>query len=302
MTAIEKTHAARRVRKPVSEIVFDVIVITVLTVFTLCILLPFMNLVSISFSNETAIMAGRVKFSPAGFSLASYCKILHTSSILRAYGNTIFVAFMSCALSLLMTSVAAYPLAYGDFGGKKLYNLLIMFTMWFSGGMIPSFMVMRGLGLIDSLFSLILGSAIGAYNVLILTSFFRSISRSLVESAYLDGANDFKVLFRIVMPLSKAGLATIGLWVFVGHWNDYMGPLIYIKSIEKYPLQLILRELVLEASSSGSMLEMSEGNKGALPEQLKHAVIVFSMLPIMAAYPFVQKYFVKGVMLGSVKE
>ena len=288
-------------RKPTSDILFDSLVVVLLTLFTLCILFPFLNLISISVSDETAIMAGRVGFYPIGFSLSSYRQILQTSSILTAYGNTIFVAVVGCALSLVFTALAAYPLAYGDFAGKKVYNFLIMFTMWFSGGMIPSFLVMRAVGLIDSLFSLIFGTLISAYNVLILTSFFRSISRSLIESAYLDGANDFSVLFRIIIPLAKAGLATVGLWVFVGHWNDYMGPLIYIRSIEKYPLQLVLRELVLSADSSSSMLELSEGNKGALPEQLKHAVIVFSMIPIAIAYPFVQKYFVKGIMLGSVK-
>lgn len=261
-----------------------------------------LNLISISVSDETAIMSGRVGIYPVGFSLSSYERILQTSSILTAYGNTIFVSVVGCALSLLFTSLAAYPLAYGDFAGKKFFNFFIMFTMWFSGGVIPSYLVMRSLSLIDSLFSLILGSLISAYNVLILTSFFRSISRSLIESAYLDGANDFAVLFRIIIPLAKAGLTTVGLWVFVAHWNDYMGPLIYIRSIDKYPLQLVLRELVLSSDSSSSMLELTEGNKGALPEQLKHAVVVFSMIPIAITYPYVQKYFIKGIMLGSVKE
>lgn len=288
-------------RKPWTENLFDGAVILALGLFSLCIALPFLNLLSVSVSSETAIMAGRVKFWPVGFSFAAYRQAFQTSAILRAYGNTLFIAAVGCAGSLLCTSLAAYPLAYGNFAGKKLYNFLIMFTMWFSGGMIPSFMVMRAVGLIDSLFALVCNTLITAYNVLILTSFFRTISRSLVESAYLDGASDVKVLFRIILPVSKAGLATIGLWVFVGHWNDYMGPLIYIRSIEKYPLQLILRELVLADSSSGSMLELSEGNKGALPEQLKHAVIVVSMLPVVVAYPFVQRYFVKGIMLGSVK-
>lgn len=300
MTAHSASHH-KHMRRPISDILFDAVVIVILVAFTLCIVFPFMNLISISFSEETAIMAGRVKLLPVGFNVSSYKQILQTSSILRAFGNTFAVSVSGVIFSLLFCSVAAYPLAYGDFAGKKIYNFLLMFTMWFSGGMIPSFMVMRSLGLIDNLVVLVLNTLISAYNVLILSSFFRSISPALVESAYLDGANDFSVLFRIILPLAKSGLATVGLWIFVGHWNDYMGPLVYIRSIEKYPLQLVLRELVLSVSSQSSMMELSEGNKGALPEQLKHAVIVFSMLPIAVIYPFVQKHFVKGIMLGSVK-
>ena len=297
MTLKKKKH-----RKQMSDIVFDSVVILILVLFSLCIVFPFMNLISISMSSEIAIQSGKVGILPNGFSLNSYKRILETSAILRSFGITIFVSCTSVATALIANSIAAYPLAFGHFPGKKIYNFLLMFTMWFSGGMIPTFLVMRALGLIDSLMVLVWNTLLSAYNILILSSFFRSIPTSLVESAYLDGASDWKVLFRIILPLAKPGLATVGLWIFVGHWNDYMNPLVYIRTVEKYPLQMVLRELVLTSVAQSEMLELTEGNKGALPEQLKHAVIVFSMLPIMIMYPFVQKYFVKGIMLGSVKE
>lgn len=289
-----------RKKKSIGERIFDAVILLILTVFSLCIILPFMNLISISMSDEFAIMGGRVGIFPVGFSFASYKKIFETSSILIAYRNTIIVACVGCVFSLLLTSFAAYPLAFGEFWGKKGFNVLVMLTMWFSGGMIPSFLVMSKLQLVDTLASLILASLITAYNVLILRTFFSSIPKELIESARVDGANDFCILFRIVIPLAKAGLATIALWVFVGHWNDYMNPLLYLRNVNKYTLQLVLREMVLTSESS-SLMELMEGNRTALPEQLKHAVIVVAMIPVLAIYPFAQKYFVNGIMLGSVK-
>lgn len=291
----------QKIRKSWAERLFDAVVHLVLILFALMIILPFMNLFSISISDELAIMGGKVTILPVGLSWQSYIKVFQTRSIMNAYGNTIVVAIGGCALSLLMTSIAAYPLAYGDFAGKRLYNILIMVTMWFSGGMIPSFVVMSNLGLVDTHLSLILSALISAYNVLILRTFFTSIPKSLVESAHIDGANDYRILMQIIIPLSKAGLATIGLWVFVGHWNDYMTPLLYLRTIDKYTLQLVLREMVLTSESS-SLMELMEGNRTALPEQLKHAAIVVAMVPVLAIYPFAQRYFVSGVLLGSVKE
>ena len=287
--------------KSPGERAFDAVVLAILVLFSLLIVLPFMNLVSISVSDEYAIMGGKVSVWPVGFSFQSYLRVFQTKTIVSSYMNTILVAVVGCTASLLLTAMAAYPLAYGQFDGKGIYNAIIMITMWFSGGMIPSFIVMSKLKLVDSLLALVFASLLSAYNILILRTFFSSISISLVESARLDGANDFKVLFGIILPLSKAGLATIGLWVFVAHWNDYMNPLLYLRSVDKYTLQLVLREMVLTSESS-SLVELIEGNRTALPEQLKHAAIVVAMVPVLAIYPFAQRYFVSGILLGSVKE
>ena len=202
--------------------------------------------------------------------------------------------------------IAAYPLAFAHFYGKKIYTLLIMFTMWFQGGIVPLFLTMQGLGLYDSLWALIFNGLISAYNVVIIRSYFTSIPMSVIESARIDGANDFRILFRLVIPLSKPVLATVALWVIVGHWNDYMNPLILISSRANQTLQLQLKSLVLAAESSTSnlaTLSKSEAMKGvaALNTQIKNGVLVVSMVPMIVIYPFIQRFFVSGVMLGSVK-
>ena len=202
--------------------------------------------------------------------------------------------------------IAAYPLAFGQFYGKKIYSIIIMFTMWFQGGIVPLFLAIQNLGLYDTLWALILNGLISAYNVVIIRSYFDSIPISVVESARIDGANDFTILFRLIIPLSKPVLATVALWVIVGHWNDYMNPLILISSTSKQTLQLKLKSLVLAAESSTSnlsTLSQTTDHKGvaALSTQVKNAVLVVSMVPMIVIYPFIQRFFVSGVMLGSVK-
>lgn len=300
MTAVPATKAKKKIQRPLSEKIFDGVNLAILLIFSALIVIPFMNLLSISVSDELAIMSNRVTIFPVGFSLNSYKTVLTDDAIIRAYGNTLFVAVTGTVSALLVTSFAAYPLAYGKFRGKKLYNAFIMLTMWFGAGMIPRFVIMSKLGLINSHLALIMAHLASAYNILILTNYFRSVPASLIESAKIDGANDFYILFRIAMPLAKPGLATIALWVFIAHWNDYMAPLVYIRDMNKYTLQIMLREIVL-ASTNTQILEF-EGGTAALPEQLKHAVIVVAMIPVMVVYPFIQRYFVKGIMLGSVKE
>lgn len=295
----KQKQAGNKIRKPLSERVFDTVNVTLLAIFSVLIIIPFMNVLSMSVSDELAIVSNRVTIFPVGFSLNSYASVLKSNNILNAYGNTIYVAVAGTVTALLLTSLAAYPMAFGHFPGKKIINLFIMLTMWFNAGLIPSYVIIRNLGLVNHHFALILSGMASAYNVLILTNYFRSIPASLIESAYIDGSNDFRTLFTIVLPLSKAGLATIGLWVFVAHWNDYLRPLVYMHDIDKYTLQIMLREIVL--SSQNTNLVEYEGGTSALPEQLKNAVVVVAMIPVMCVYPFIQKYFVKGIMLGSVK-
>lgn len=205
----------------------------------------------------------------------------------------------------MLTSFAAYPLAYVNFYGKKLISFLIMFTMWFSAGMIPTFMVVRNLGLINNLFSLICVSLVSAYNTIILRNYYESIPSALVESGYLDGANDFQVLIHIVTPMAKPALAIIMLWSIVGHWNDFFSPLIYLNDTKKYTLQLVLRDIVLEASGTelyGITTTTAEGSShSAISEQTRNAVVFLAMLPMLVIYPFLQKYFVTGMMIGAVK-
>ena len=272
----------------------------------LCIFLyPLLNMVSISMSNQYAILRAQVTFFPVGFDASSYKLIFANHDIWNSIGNSLFVALVGCIISLLFTCIAAYPLAFGDFYGKKLFNILILFTMWFNGGIIPTFLTIRYLGLYDSLWALIINSMLMAYNVVIIRSYFQSIPLSVVESARIDGANDYLILFRLILPLSKPVLATVALWIIVGHWNDYLHSLIFLSSRNHYTLQLVLKELVLNAESSIHNISVtsdsSTSGAAALGQQMRNGVLVVSMIPMVILYPFVQRYFISGVMLGSIK-
>lgn len=294
------------IKRSTGEKVFNVCNIIFMLLLLVFLLYPVLNVVAISMSSETEVMAANVTFYPIGFNPQAYTTIFKDMELWRSIYNSVLVAFGGCALSLIALCVAAYPLAFGHFYGKKLYSVIIMFTMWFQGGIVPLFLTIQNLGLYDTLWALILNGLISAYNVVIIRSYFDSIPFSVVESARIDGANDFTILFKLIIPLSKPVLATVALWVIVGHWNDYMNPLILISSTGNQTLQLKLKSLVLAAESSTSnlsTLSQSADHKGvaALSTQVKNAVLVVSMIPMVAIYPFIQRFFVSGVMLGSVK-
>lgn len=286
-------------RRTRGETVFQVLLILFFFLACIAFIYPVLNILAISLSGSHPIMRGEVSFFPKEFTTIGYEGVLENKNIYRAYGNTLLVASAGCVLSLIMTGIAAYPMAFGRFYGKKFYTIFIVLTMWFQGGLIPNFLVMKSLGLLDSLWALILNSLCLAYNVIILRSFFSSIPESIIESARIDGANDFIILYKLVIPMSKAALATIALWVVVAHWNDFFAPLMYLRSMEKYTLQVVLRDIVI----SVNMINYELGAEGgaAVPQQIQNAVIFVSMVPMLILYPFLQKYFVKGVMLGSVK-
>ncbi|NCB35163.1 MAG: carbohydrate ABC transporter permease [Clostridia bacterium] len=293
------------IRQSRGEKVFGAANIMFMLFMLVIFLYPLLNMFSISVSNQYAILRAEVSFFPRGFDTVSYKLIFANQDIWRSIGNSLFVALAGCALSLLLTCVAAYPLAFGDFYGKKLFNILILFTMWFNGGIIPTFLTIRQLGLHDTLWSLIVNSMLVAYNVVIVRSYFQSIPQSVVESARIDGANDYLILFKLIIPLSKPVLATVALWVIVGHWNDYLNSLLFLSSRHNYTLQLVLKELVLNAEASIHNISMSSDSStsgaAALGQQMRNGVLVVSMIPMIILYPFVQRYFISGVMLGSVK-
>lgn len=268
-------------------------------------LYPLLNMLSISMSDQFAVLRGSITFYPRGLDLSSYKMIFENRDIWNSIKNSLFVALVGCGLSLLITSLAAYPLAFGDFYGKKVFNLLILFTMWFNPGIIPTFLNIRSLGLHNTLWALIINSMLVAYNVVIVRSYFQTVPISIVESARMDGANDFLILFRLIMPLSKPVLATVALWVIVGHWNDYLNALLFLSKRQNYTLQLVLKELVLNAEASIHNIsvasESTTSGAAALGQQVRNGVLVVSMIPMIILYPFVQRYFISGVMLGSVK-
>lgn len=261
-------------------------------------LYPVVYVIAISFSDTISIVQNKVTFFPKGFNLEAYKMILKDPRIPRSYLNTIIYTTVGLIVNLLMTILGAYPLAKKDFFGRKFFITAIVITMFFSGGMIPTYIVVQKLGLIDSMWALIIPNAIWTAQLLILKSFYESISPSLFEAAIVDGASEYRMLFQIVVPLSKPALASIALFYFMGHWNSYFIPFIYLNDINKFPLQVVLRDMLIENTATNSNLITASQ---ITPEAMKNATIFLSMIPVLLLYPFAQKYFAKGIMLGSVK-
>jgi len=270
-----------------------------LTILVVICFYPFLNVVAYSFSSNRAVLSGTVTFFPIEMQLDAYKEIVHRGQIWTAMRVTVLVTLLGTAIGLILTIFAAYALSKDKLKGRKWISGMILFTMYFNGGIIPTFLVIKNLGMYDQLTSLYIPSAVNVFNFIVMRTFFREIPKSLEEAAYLDGATDVQILFKIVLPLSMPIIATIGLFYAVYYWNDYFNALIYIQSPEKYTLQLRLRSLLFAGELGAA------GNEGlaqqVMAESLKMACIVVGTVPILAIYPWLQKYFVKGVMLGSVK-
>lgn len=276
-----------------------------LTVLLVMVLYPLIYIVSCSFSSGDALMSGKVKLFPVDLTLQSYQAVFKYQSIWTGYRNAIIYAVVGTVISMVLTLFAAYPLSRSDFRGKKIFTVIILFTMMFSGGLIPTYLLVKNLGLMDSIWAVVLPGAVSAYNIIVARTFFaNTIPKELQEAAEMDGCSDFRFFVKIVLPLSAPIIAVLSLWVIVGLWNSYFGPMIYLNSQEKYPLQLVLRRILLlsQVNLNQSNIDPETIRKNQyLGEMLKYGTIIISTLPLMIIYPFVQKYFVKGVMIGSVK-
>lgn len=272
----------------------------VVLIFTIVCFYPFLYVVAMSFSSTNAILSGKVVLFPVEFQLTAYEEILKKKQIWDSIGVTIQSTLFGTALSLVLTILAAYSLSKKDLKGRKILAGLILFTMYFGGGIIPTLLVVKGVGLYDTVASLYIPNAVSVFNFIVIRTFFRELPPDLEEAAFLDGANHLQILSRVVMPLSKPIIATIGLFYAVGYWNDYFSALLYIQDPTKYSLQLRLRSLLfteeLNTIGAGDM-----AGTPVMAESLKMASIVVGTIPIILIYPWLQKYFVKGVMLGSVK-
>ncbi|MDF2936335.1 MAG: binding-protein-dependent transport system inner rane component [Paenibacillaceae bacterium] len=288
-------------KRSAGERIFDWFNVILLLSVIAVTLYPFLYIFNSSISDPNMLLKSRTfMFVPEGFSLKAYQMVLQDSKVYTGYLNTLFYVVVGTLLNLLMTSLAAYALSRVDLYGRKFMVQLITFTMFFGGGMIPTFLLMQNLGLIDSRLAIILPGAISTFNFMIMKTNFESIPNELVESAKLDGANDFTVLFRIILPVSKAILAVMTLYYAVDHWNDYMKPLLYLRSQSLYPIQIVLRDILL--SNSTEALGGGSDTGFAIGENIKYATIIVSTLPIMLVYPFIQKYFVQGALVGAVKQ
>ncbi len=277
---------------------FDYVVIFSLLVLGFIFLYPVYRSVIISFSDTYSITRGWVQWYPMGFNVKAYGEILKNNRVPLAYANTIYYTVVGVIVQIICGTMTAYPLSRENFWGRKTFMKLITFTMFFNGGMIPLFLVVSGLGLLDTVWAVVLPTAVSTYYMIILKSFFESVSPSLHESATIDGASEFRIFLKIMLPLSKASIATCAMFFFLEHWNAYLTPLLYINNSKKWPLQVVLRQMLIDGNAVDNNDVIAEN---LTPEAMKNATVVVSMIPVLIVYPFAQRYFVKGVMIGAVK-
>ena len=284
------------VKHSLGDNIFSVIVYTILILFAICALYPFAHVIAVSLSNEAYVARGAIGVIPKGLNMQAYIEVFNNDRILTGYKNTIYVTVLNVVLGVIVTAMTAYPLSKKKIPGKTALTIFICITMWFQAGMIPQFLVMKQLGLLNNLNGLVLAQLTTGYNVIVMKNFFSGIPESLEESAKLDGANDMQVLFKIVAPLSKPILSTVALWLAVSSWNNFFMPMLYLRDTERYTLQIFLREIVLNAS-----VNYEETGTG-MTDMIRYATIMVATVPILMVYPFIQKYFVQGTMVGAVKE
>lgn len=290
--------------------VFDALNVVIMVLLMLLILYPLYFTVIASFSDAYELMRGNVIFLPRGITTEAYRNVLKNDSIWQGYANTLLYASAGTIYALVITLPTAYALSRQELRGRGFFMTYFMFTMYFSGGMIPSYVLMKQLHLLNTRWVMILPAGMSIYNMIIANSFFKSsIPRELYEAARIDGANEYVTFFQVALPLSGAIIAVIALYTLVGHWNSYFSALLYLTNDKLYPLQLVLRNILLENQQLRIMESSSMDTKqleaiqrrAMMAEVMKYALIFISSLPVLLAYPFVQKYFVKGVMIGAVK-
>ncbi|WP_379159987.1 carbohydrate ABC transporter permease [Paenibacillus sp. sgz5001063] len=281
--------------------IFDVFNVLLITFVVILCLMPFIHIIAISLSSSRPIMAGLVSFFPKEISFEAYTQVFSDMSMIRSLGFTIFLTILATALSMAMTIAVAYSLSKKDLRGRKWFMLIIVITMFFSGGLIPDYILVRNLHLLDTVWALVLPGLISPFYMIILISFLNSIPKGLEEAAEIDGTTHLGTLFRIILPLSLPALATLSLFYAVGRWNGFQDALMYINNTDLYPLQLKLYQMIQNNQVSDLMQQEGLGMNKLMPESLKAASVIFTTLPILIVYPFLQRYFISGMMVGAVK-
>ena len=290
-------------KKSFGERLFDFINIVFLLGASFAFLYPMWFVIVSSVSSAESIAAGIVTLWPKGFNLSGYERVFSDPKVWDSYVNTIIYVVAGTAINLVMTTLGAYPLSRRDLRGRAIFMMFFVFTMFFSGGLIPEYLNVRDLGLYDTRWAILIPGAISVYNLIVMRTFFQStIPFELIESAKLDGANEYRILWKIVLPLSMPVVAVMTLFYAVSHWNSWFSALIYLQDNSLYPLQLILRGILISSSVNDMLGGVGGNDVAGVSETIKYAMIVVSTLPVLVIYPFLQKYFAKGVMLGGVKE
>ena len=286
-----------------SDAVFDVVVNVIGGIIVLIVLIPLIFVLAASFSDPDLVIRGKVLLLPKGFTTKAYVMVFENEDIWRGFINSCFYTAAGTAISVVLTILAAYPLSRKNFAGRGIFMMLILFTMYFSGGMIPTYLLVKNLGMYNTVWALLIPAALSTYNLIVARTFFEnSIPSELYEAGTLDGCNNLQMLLQIVLPLSKAILAVLVLYYAVDIWNAYFDALIYIRDADMHPLQIVLRNILL----LGQPEQMGTNDAGMaekikMAEAVKYSAIVVSSIPMLIIYPFVQKYFVRGVMIGAVK-
>ncbi|MDR6550432.1 carbohydrate ABC transporter permease [Paenibacillus qinlingensis] len=290
------------IRRSMGERMFDIGNVLFMLLLVFVTLYPFWYVFVSSISDPAWVARTRgLIWLPHGFNLSSYKAVFHNPIIQTGYLNTLFIVVVGTMINIFMTSLGAYVLSRQNVMLKNIIMFMIVFTMFFGGGLIPNYILVTSLGMLDSLWALIIPVAVGSFNLIIMRTAFQAVPVSLEESARMDGANDFTILFRIVLPLSLPVVAVMILFYGVAHWNSWFGALIYLRDRTHYPLQLILREILI-SNSTDSMTADSGGDKLQVALTIKYATIIVATGPILILYPYLQKFFVKGVMIGAIKE
>ncbi len=298
-----RLNRSNKIKESIGDRIFLGGVYLFLLLLLAAVLFPLVYIVSSSFSSAIAVSSGRVLLWPVDFSLRGYEVALSNPQIITGYGNSLFYTFFGTLISVTLTVAIGYPLSRRTFYGRNILMAFLVFTMLFNGGLIPTYLVVKSLGMLDTRWALLIPAAIGVWQVIIARTFFQSnIPDELAEAAELDGCSDLRFLWSVVLPLSKPIIAVLVLMYAIFQWNSYFDALIYLKSSELYPLQLILRGiLILNTTSSGSMDAQTMLDRQQMADLLKYSLIVVSSLPVLIIYPFVQRYFTKGILIGAVK-
>ena len=288
-----------KIRRNLGEKTFDIVNAVLLFIVLLCTLYPFWYVLVSSVSSIGHLIKNGFILWPDGLHWEAYEQLFRNTLIPTAYRNTIIVTLAGTAISMCLSIMGAFVLSIKKLPGHGFFTVLVVFTMLFGGGLIPTYLLVNNLGLVDSLWALMIPGAISAYNVILMRNFFQSVPTSLYEAASIDGISLFGYLIRILLPLSGATIATITLFYAVGYWNDYFSSLIYIRKQNLWPMQTVLRQILM--TSQFNTMVYDDASQPLAPETVKNAMIVISVLPIICVYPFLQKYFVKGIMVGSLK-
>ncbi|MCL2833883.1 MAG: carbohydrate ABC transporter permease [Treponema sp.] len=293
-------------KKKAGRLVFECFNFSIMIIISVLMLYPFLFVLAASFSSGSEVSRGMVGIIPKGFNVDSYRAVFQYKYIWEGYRNTLLYTTAGTSINLAFTMAGAYPLSRKQFYGRGVFTFIIAVTMFFSGGLIPTYLVMKSYKLLNTFWVMVIPGAINTWNMIIMRTFFQNIPNELEEAAVIDGCSDIGVLFRVILPLSTASIMTIGMFYAVGHWNSWFNAFIYLRDQSRYPIQLWLRLIVLQNQINDITLIASQGAVDQSAERLvsdtiKYAVIIVAAAPILCVYPFIQKYFVKGTMIGSVK-